>query len=60
LHPAAFNLTVEAAGHVTHADGATEQVTLTDTVAFGLDFHADGEVTHANPELWQNNQLKEQ
>jgi hypothetical protein len=55
-----LNLTVEAEGQITHTDGTTETVKMTDTVAFGLNLDADGEVTHANPELWDGNQMKEQ
>ena len=52
-------LAVEAEGQITHADGTTETMKLADTMAFGMKLDADGEVIHANPELWAGNQLKE-
>ena len=56
--PVELTLQVEAEGHITHADGTTETVKVADHVAFGMKLVADGEVTHANPELWVGDQLK--
>jgi hypothetical protein len=56
--PLTITLAIEGEGTITHADGTTETVTVRDDAAFGLKVDADGEVQHANPELWDGDQFK--